>query len=379
MSSFWESKYLSSEKSVQFLQQTHEEILKGLHEEIQNLQKQCSDYALRLSMRASTDIEKEEFDQKFKSFNLEYQKKDNLILDQQNLINERNKNIKNLTERVKALEKKLEQESNPKDLTIRQLKKELEAKGAQIAQLSYQLHNANKSNKTMTTQHQQQPQPQMSIDASKELSTSLVLNTENRMKSPTRLKKKEKKFSKKSHRTEVGGDGEDLAFENMSLLNHNSKTSISNINERVRSAESLLIDNDLNMEHGFKGTATSLKSFTQPRLTASMSSTNSERASPTPSEVAHINELKNKLLPPVAVVKRSLDANIPDPKPFLQSMSSTLHSRSKKELMQRRTLIALPQIKSYEAAMIQQLAVESPIKYQQIGQQHVNNNNNSAN
>jgi hypothetical protein len=103
-----------------------------------------------------------------------------------------------------------------------------------------------------------------------------------------------------------------------------------------------------------------------------MSSTNSERASPTPSEIAHIEQLRNKLLPPVAVAKRSLDASIPDPKPFLQSMSSTLHSRSKKELLQRRTLIALPRIKSYEAALIQQLAVESPIKYQQP------NNNNSA-
>ena len=89
----------------------------------------------------------EEFDQKFKSFNLEYQKKDSLILDQQNLIGERNKNIKSLTERVKALEKKLEQESNPKDLAIRQLKKELEIKSAQIAQLSYQLHNASRANK----------------------------------------------------------------------------------------------------------------------------------------------------------------------------------------------------------------------------------------
>lgn len=58
MSSFWESKYLSSEKSIQFLQATHSEILRGLHDEIENLQKQCSDYALRLSMRAATALEK---------------------------------------------------------------------------------------------------------------------------------------------------------------------------------------------------------------------------------------------------------------------------------------------------------------------------------
>ncbi len=58
MSSFWESKYLNSEKSIQFLQATHAEVLTGLHEEIDSLQKQCSDYALKLSMRATTALEK---------------------------------------------------------------------------------------------------------------------------------------------------------------------------------------------------------------------------------------------------------------------------------------------------------------------------------
>jgi len=175
MSSFWESKYLSSEKSVIFLQQTHAEILKGLHDEINNLQKQCSgsakkhnstllffflslhnlliiscqDYALRLSMRASTEIEREEFDRKFKSFNIEYLKKDTLIKDQQTLITERNKNIKNLTEQIKLLEKRLESEANPKDQVIKQLRKELELKNAQIAHLTYQLHNAHKANKSV--------------------------------------------------------------------------------------------------------------------------------------------------------------------------------------------------------------------------------------
>jgi hypothetical protein len=50
MSSFWESKYLSSEKSVQFLQQTHAEILKGLHDEIESLQKQCSGKLIRMDV-----------------------------------------------------------------------------------------------------------------------------------------------------------------------------------------------------------------------------------------------------------------------------------------------------------------------------------------
>jgi hypothetical protein len=42
MSSFWENKYLSAERSIQFLQETHAEVLAGLHNEIEALQKQCS-------------------------------------------------------------------------------------------------------------------------------------------------------------------------------------------------------------------------------------------------------------------------------------------------------------------------------------------------
>lgn len=363
MSSFWESKYLSSEKSVQFLQQTHAEILKGLHDEIDNLQKTCSDYALKLSMRAATEVEKEEFDKKFRSFNVEYKKKDALIQDQQNLINERNKNIKSLTERIKSMEKRLEQEASPKDLTIKQLKKELELKSTQIANLSYQLHNANKSNK----QHHATTDPKESLAY---INTSI--NNES-MKSPGRSKKVSHRHKNRDQQAQ-----EEAVFENTSLLNHTSKTSISNIKERRMSAESLLIDTDLN-DNNLKSHANSLKSFTQQnqRLTQSVSSTNS--AVSDRSEAGQLNDLRNKLLPPVAVVKRSLDANVPDPKPFLQSMSSTLHSRSKKELLQRRALIALPQIKPYETAMIQQLAVESPIKSLSHHGQHVENNNNSAN
>jgi hypothetical protein len=42
MSSFWETKYQSAEKSIQFLQEAHEQVLKGLYDQIESLQKQCS-------------------------------------------------------------------------------------------------------------------------------------------------------------------------------------------------------------------------------------------------------------------------------------------------------------------------------------------------
>lgn len=355
MSSFWESKFLSSERSIHFLQLTHAEVLKGLHEEIESLQQQCANYALKLSMRAATDVEEKEYDQKFKSFNAEYKKKDLLITDQQNLINERNKNIKNLTERIKTLEKKLDLDQSPKDLTIKQLKKELELKSAQIANLTYQLHNTNKSKSHVID-------PRDSINNTISISDSVL--------SPGR--------KKKSNRITARHDDnkEDLVFENAAALNLHSKASINNLNERRMSTESIsmeaeLVDNP-NISKGAGGN--SLKSFTQQRLTSSLSSTHS--ISSDRSETAHLTDLKNKILPPV--VKRSLDPTVPDPKPFLQSTSSTLHTRSKKDLVQRRTLITLPRIKSYE--MLQHLAVESPLKsVNHHGPHHIDHNNSSAN
>ena len=93
-----------------------------------------------------------------------------------------------------------------------------------------------------------------------------------------------------------------------------------------------------------------------------------------------------KILPPV--VKR-LSENVPppDPKPFLQSAASTLHSRNKnhnsnnnnnnKELIQRRTLISLPPInKSFEVNHL--IVVESPHK-QNNNQNKIEHNNSSAN
>ena len=68
----------------------------------------------------------------------------------------------------------------------------------------------------------------------------------------------------------------------------------------------------------------------------------------------------HKVLPPVIKFKPFENtAPVPDPKPFLQSAASILHPKSKKDLLQRRTLISLPPIKPFE---MNQLAVESPLK-----------------
>ena len=93
----------------------------------------------------------DEFDQKFKSYNVEYKKKDALIAEQKKLIDERNKNIKALLERIKTLEKKIETETDAKDQLIKKLTHQCEAQSGQLASLTYQLHVVNKSKKVAAT------------------------------------------------------------------------------------------------------------------------------------------------------------------------------------------------------------------------------------
>ena len=302
---------------------------------------------------------KEEFDKKYKSFNAEYKKKDALLIDQQKLIDERNKNIKQLSERIKMLERRLELESNPKDLTIKQLKKELDSKANQIATLTYQLHNANKS-KTHN-----------SLVESKESLTYVSSLTEQ----PNTARNNSPNRKKKSHRMK----SEEKDDSNLDLrLNQTSKSTLNSCSERRMSSDSAKLNFELSYVNESSGLGKgapvmSLKSF------AAQDELNSSNISSVLSERSDVYESK-KVLPPV--IKRHAEANPPpDPKPFLQSAASTLHSRSKKELLQRRTLIALPQIKSFE--VINQLAVESPHKTilnkagSQIAHDHHNNNNNA--
>lgn len=97
-------------------------------------------------------IKIDEFDQKFKSYNVEYKKKDALIVEQKKLIDERNKNIKSLQERIRTLERKLETELETRDQLIKKLTLQVDTQSNQIASLTFQLHhNNNKATTTMTT------------------------------------------------------------------------------------------------------------------------------------------------------------------------------------------------------------------------------------
>lgn len=150
-------------------------------------------------------------------------------------------------------------------------------------------------------------------------------------------------------------------------------------NNRRSSAQSLKSDvsseDQQQQQEGATGSSLDTMLLNQPKRSNSSNSNNpnnsvllTDRSSTPP---------LYKVLPPV--IKR-LSENVPppDPKPFLQSAASTLHSRARKDLLQRRTLISLPPInKSFE---LNHLAVESPHKsvHNNNSNKMVNEHNNSS-
>ena len=288
----------------------------------------------------------EEFDQKFKSFNNEYKKKDALIQEQKKLIDERNKNLKSLQERVKQLEGKLESESHSKDGVIKQLKQQLEAQSDQIALLTYQLHQLNKIK--MNTAHSQ----------SLELTTNPSVNDSSKNSS-----------AKKKSSIKPISESQPAVERQFETVDHSNSSFIYNKNPiaktRRSSAHSAKSDYSLMENHAAIGGSFGLIDPTASTLIRPVSSNSNPNGSNLLTDRS-LTPPTHKVLPPV--IKRSSEnvpPNVPDPKPFLQSAASTLHSRTRKELIQRRTLISLPPInKSFE---LSHLAVESP---------HKNNNSN---
>jgi hypothetical protein len=104
-----------------------------------------------------------QFDQKLKQ-------KDNLILEQANLLNERNKLIKHLQNELKVLENKSDSESKTKEDTIRQLKLQVEQQSTKIAELSFQIHVMSQKKFESSSAHQ------LGTDSNGKTSAKLVVN-----------------------------------------------------------------------------------------------------------------------------------------------------------------------------------------------------------
>jgi hypothetical protein len=307
-----------------------------------------------------------------------------LIREQKKLIDERNKCIKSLEERIKTLEKRYENEAVSNDALVKQLKAQVDAQSSHIANLTFQIHQLTKSKMSLaavagSSSLQNVDLSSLNLNSNPDLSTSR-----------SRRVKKESSFILNDM-----PDSSTVQFNNQSgnsannnqFFSHTSNISVNTqattgikaskkstsrrysgvsaddsmppIAQRYTAAVSIAgAENELisashnSFLHEQVDAADvgndSYRHHNVPRSTSRSSSARSDRS---------VSSAKSTLPPPMFNKADSVPP--PDPKPFLQSSASTLHSRSKKDLIQRRALISLPPIKPYE---IGQLAVECLIK-----------------
>jgi hypothetical protein len=326
---------------------------------------------------------------KFRSFNVEYKKRDLLIAEQKSLIEERNKNIKTLQERIKSLEKKLEIETNSRDKVIKDLKTQFDSQSSQLATLTFQLNHLNNKTKQSLNQssnmnndvyHSSRLESnniQNQINSARRVTSPKLSKTNTKLilKHSDSIKENENAHLVNSLSINVSNNENEISLNNFKQTKNKQlekKSSLNNSNEFENTNMRPLIDyfdsDLLNTDYGQHSEINNNNSnnYTNLRSPSNLGSAHSDRSqSP---------RMNNKVLPPV--VKRPSEiVPPPDPKPFLQSAASTLHTRAKKEIIQRRTLISLPPIKPFE------LAVESPHKmmHSHHNGQSTEQKNNSAN
>nr|CAB3228772.1 coiled-coil domain-containing protein 92-like [Phallusia mammillata] len=133
----------SARKSILFMETQHASTLKGLHKEIQHLQKKCSELTFDLAMKSADNSEaKVDHD---KVSHLETEVAD-LLQEKISLMQEiemRDRQLVELEEHAKEQERKYLNEIKTKKHKIAAVINELDARATTIAYLSTQLHQAN--------------------------------------------------------------------------------------------------------------------------------------------------------------------------------------------------------------------------------------------
>jgi hypothetical protein len=247
---------------------------------------------------------KDEYEKILKKLNNDYKNKEFLISEKTRIIEEKNKHIQTLVNRINELEKQLENNTAIKESMTKQLKYKLELQSATIANLTYQLHNLNK----------------MKLDSE----SNSDLNYQNQRLSSSNSSADMNKLSFDAKSSRVG-------------LSHNNKTSLTANNEMFKAEGSSSLNNQIyesnNIEKWIRR---------KPHL-------NSYNTRP---------PLITRLPLPPAFKKYSDSSPPPDPNLFLQASRSSFEAQEK-NLNTQRHLITLPPIKPIE---ISQLAVESPHK-----------------
>lgn len=128
------------ETSILFMQQNHAATLKALHEEIQRLQKKCTDLTFQLTMNGISIEEAGDADSRLQEVYGELQashKKESALEEQ---VAEKDERVQRLEQELRSQKKRHLDEMRNCSQTISSLKAEVEAKSNNIAFLTTELH-----------------------------------------------------------------------------------------------------------------------------------------------------------------------------------------------------------------------------------------------
>lgn len=129
-------KQVNLESSILFMQQEHAATLKGLHEEIQKLQKRCSELTFQLAMQSTSTNEDTSKAEKLEKELNENRKKQEAL---EELIENRDQKIIVLEKQVKTHERKYQDDIKLYKQKIHSLSTDLDAKSDEIVNLREQL------------------------------------------------------------------------------------------------------------------------------------------------------------------------------------------------------------------------------------------------
>ncbi|CAH1800360.1 unnamed protein product [Owenia fusiformis] len=137
-----DTKIRNLESSILFMQSDHAITLKGLHAEIQKLQKKCSEYTFQIAMQttSSTEFNEDHYIRRVKSLEESLVQRDTNKADLEKQIEKKDRKIAMLEQQLKAQEKRLCDKLKEKDITVQKLNRELEMKTDNIVAITHQLH-----------------------------------------------------------------------------------------------------------------------------------------------------------------------------------------------------------------------------------------------
>ncbi|XP_013406043.1 coiled-coil domain-containing protein 92 [Lingula anatina] len=139
MATLSETKRANLESAVLFMQQEHATTLKGLHEEIQTLQKRCSDLTFQLAMQSTSSSQEDEYKQRVEVLEKEIAEKKKQEEELYKTIDKREAKIISLEQALKAFERKQFVEIQTFKSKVTTLESALNAKSDEVVLLREQL------------------------------------------------------------------------------------------------------------------------------------------------------------------------------------------------------------------------------------------------